>query len=318
MGRMMVLYRKYGIFVILVLMCVVSSLLSPVFLTGANLTNVVRQISITTIIACAMTMLIICGMIDLSSGSVVALSGCIGVSAYLASDLVIVGVLAAVLVGGLAGFVNGFVITRYSLPPFIVTLAMMSVARGLAYLHTEGKPIINIGDFTVLGQSSVLGIPIPVIVLVLIIIITWVILTQTKLGRYLYGIGGNEEAAVYSGIDIKKIKVAVFVIAGLFTGLSGAVLMGRLNAGLPTAGEGFEFDAITAVIIGGTSFKGGVGNIFGTIIGALMIGVLNNILNLMNVSSFVQQVVKGVIIVLAVVLDVKTRSAMQGGKTLVK
>lgn len=310
-NNLIILYKKYGIFVILILMCALSSILSPVFFTSMNLINVVRQISITTMIACAETMLIISGMIDLSPGSVVALSGCIAVSVSLMTHSIVLGVLAGICIGGIAGFINGFIITRYNLPPFIVTLAMMTVARGAAYLYTDGKPIINIGGFANLGQGNILGVPIPVLILIFVVLITWLILSQTKLGRFIYAIGGNEEAAVCSGINVKKIKLLVFVISGLFTGLAGTILMGRLNSGLPTAGEGYEFDAITAVIIGGTSFTGGIGSVFGTIVGALMIGVLNNTLNLMNVSSFVQHIIKGIIIVLAVILDTKTKSVMR-------
>lgn len=302
------IYRKYGILIVLILMSGISSILSPIFLSQINLINVIRQISITTMIACGETMLIIAGMIDLAPGSVVALAGCVAVNVSINTGSVLLGVLSGVVIGGITGFISGGIITRYNLPPFIVTLAMMTAARGAAYLYTDGKPIINIGSYAAVGQGNFFGIPIPVIILLIVIIITWIILNQMKFGRYLYAIGGNEEAAICSGINVKKIKLIVFILSGLFTGLAGAVLMGRLNSGLPSAGQAYEFDAITAAIIGGTSFSGGIGNISGTLVGALIIGVLNNTLNLMNVQSYVQQIIKGAIIVLAVILDMKTKS----------
>lgn len=302
------IYRKYGIFIVLVFMCIISSFLSPIFLTKQNIINVIRQISITTIIACGETLLIIAGLIDLGPGSVVALAGCISVDIALKSGSLGLGVLAGIVVGGITGLINGAVITKYKLPPFIVTLAMMTAARGGALLYTNGLPIINIGEYAAIGQGSIGIIPIPVIILAVTVIITWIILNYTKFGVYLYAIGGNEEAAIASGIRVKKMKVIVYLIAGLFTGVAGIVLMARLNSGLPNAGQAYEFDAITAVIIGGTSFNGGIGGVSGTLIGALIIGVLNNMLNLMNVQSYVQQILKGIIIVLAVILDMKTKS----------
>ena len=298
----------YGFLVILIAMVVISYILEPAFLTPRNLLNVLRQMSITTIIAFGTTLIIIAGMIDLSTGSLAALTGVLGTMAYVGTGSVTLGLVAGLLTGALAGLIFGYFVTKFDLPPFIVTLAGLTGARGLALLITGGKPIINIGDFTVLGQGYLLGIPAPIIIMFAVLIAMWVLLRRTKLGRYTYAIGGNEAAAVASGINVKKIKITLFVIGGLCTGLAGVILMSRINSGQPAAGLMYELDAITAVVVGGTSLYGGVGTIFGTLFGGLIMAILQNILNLTNVSPYWQQILKGVVIVPAVVLDITTKS----------
>ncbi len=301
------IYAKYGFLIILLVMVIASSILSPAFLSVRNISNILRQMSITTIIAFGTTMVIIAGMIDLSSGSVAALTGVLGTSIYVMTGSIWLGLLTGLLSGALVGFVNGFFITYFSLPPFIVTLAMMTGARGLVLLYTNGFPIINIGDFTVLGQGRILGIPVPILIMLFVMLIAMVLVKRTRFGRYIYAIGGNENAATASGVNVNGIKIITFVIAGTLVGLAGVILMSRINSGQPAAGLNFELDAITAVVIGGTSLSGGVGTILGTLVGGLIVGILNNILNLTNVSPYWQQILKGVVIVVAVIMDVKTK-----------
>ncbi|MEM1484164.1 ABC transporter permease [Oscillospiraceae bacterium PP1C4] len=308
-------YNKYGIFTVLVAILVISSIISPAFLTEINIINVLTQISVVTIIACGITMLIIAGMTDLSAGSVVALSGCLCVGihkALLAVGLpeVLCGflaILAAMVIGVLLNMIDGIIITHYNAPPFIVTLAMMTAARGMVYIYTNGQPIYDIGGIAKVGQGKIGFLPYSVLVMILVLIIAWVMLNQTRYGRYLYAIGGNQEAAVASGIKINNVIIKSFMVNGAFVGLAGVLFMTRLNSGQPAEGVGLEFDAITAAIIGGTSMAGGIGTVMGTLCGAVIIGVINNVLNLMFVQSYYQQIIKGLIIVLAVILDIKTK-----------
>jgi inositol transport system permease protein len=309
------LYNKYGMFTILLAMLVISSIISPAFLTNTNIINVLTQISVVTMIACGETMLIISGMIDLSPGAVVALSGCMCVGVYkllfglgLSSlSAGILSVLMAIAIGILISVIAAIIITKYDTPPFIVTLAMMTIARGLVLIYTNGQPIYNIGDIKILGQGRLGFLPIPVVVMIAVLLISWILLSQTRFGRYLYAIGGNKDAAVASGIQTNKIIMTAYVISGAFVGLAGILYMTRINSGQPAEGVGLDFDAITAAIIGGSSFTGGIGTAMGTLCGAIIIGVLNNILNLMFVQSYYQQIIKGLIIVAAVVLDIKTK-----------
>lgn len=300
---------RYGIFLILVAFLIVASLLSPVFLSIQNLTNVVRQVAIVIIVACAETLLLVSANFDLSAGSGMALAGVLAVSVFLATGSIVLGIVVAIIIGIAIGCINGTLVARFKVPPFIATLAMMSIARGLAFMYTGGFPIINIGRFAAIGQGQIWVIPYPIIIMAAIVLISWIILNRMKFGRYLYAIGGNPSAAMASGVRVMRITIIAYILAGSLIGLGGAVLMARLNSGLPTAAVGYEFDAITAVIIGGTSLSGGIGTISGTVIGALIIGILNNVLNLMNVSSYMQLVVKGIIIVAAVLVDIETKSA---------
>jgi Ribose/xylose/arabinose/galactoside ABC-type transport systems, permease components len=310
-------YNKYGIITVLIVILLVSSVISPTFLTEMNIINVLTQISVVTIIACGMTMLIISGMTDLSAGSVVALAGCLCVGIYkmlLAGGLPeivcgILAVLSAMLIGVLLNVIDGIIITYYNAPPFIVTLAMMTAARGMVYIYTNGQPIYDIGNIVKIGQGKIGFLPYSVLIMILVLIVTWVMLNETRTGRYLYAIGGNQEAAVASGIKIDWVIIKAFMIHGAFVGLAGVLFMTRLNSGQPAEGVGLEFDAITAAIIGGTSMIGGLGTVTGTLCGAIIIGVINNVLNLMFVQSYYQQIIKGIIIVLAVILDIKTKGS---------
>lgn len=301
------IFAKYGFLFILAVMVIASSILSPAFLTGRNILNVLRQMSIITIIGFGVTMIIISGGIDLSSGSVVALTGVLATSMYVHTHNIWLGLLAGLLAGAAVGFTNGFFITYFDLPPFIVTLAMMTGARGLALLFTGGYPIINIGDFTVFGQGYILGIPIPILIMLLVMAFAMLLTKKMRFGRYIYAIGGNETAAIASGVNVKGVKILTYMIGSTFVGLSGVLLMSRINSGQPASGLMFELDAITTAVIGGTSLSGGAGSIPGTLVGGLIVGILTNILNLTNVSPYWQQILKGVVIMIAVIMDIKTK-----------
>lgn len=303
------IYRKYGTILIFVGICILASLLSPTFLTEANLTNVLRQVVVVSLLACGVTFIIILGHIDVSLGSVLAFAGVMAASVMAMTGSITLAVIAGVLVGAVTGLINGLVITFFRIPSFIMTLATTTVARGLALLYTGGSPISGLGDFKLIGQGSLGPFPISVLILVVFVAISWVLLNKTKFGRYVYAVGGNQRAALASGINPDSIVIKAFIFNGILCAVAGIVLMSRINSGQPAAGVGYEFDAITAVVVGGTSLMGGTGTITGTIIGSMIIGVINNILNLMNVSSYWQQIIKGLIIAIAVILDVWTKSA---------
>ena len=297
-----------GIIVALLVLCVflsVNPMTSFSFLTQKNVFNVLRQISTNLYLACGMTMVIILGGIDLSVGSIIALSGCLAAGCVSRYNLPIaVAILVGILVGLVVGMFNGWVIAKTTIPPFIVTLATMNIAKGLAYVYTGGSPVrVVTKEWQFVGAGYIGPVPTPVVILVLVLIITAIIMNKTKLGRHLYAVGGNAQAAHFSGISVSKVKFLVHTYSGIMAGLAGIVLASRMYSGQPTAGEGAEMDAIAAVVVGGTSMAGGSGKIGGTIIGALIIGILNNGLNLMNVNSFWQYVVKGCVILLAVYVD---------------
>ena len=306
------IYRSYGTILIFVGIFVLAALSSPIFLTEANLINVLRQVVVVSLLACGVTFVIILGQIDVSLGSVLALSGTLAASAMAATGSITIAVVVGLLVGGATGVVNGMVVTAFRIPSFIMTLAMTTVARGAALLYTGGAPISGLGDFKVIGQGSVGPVPISVMILAVIVAISWVLLNKTKFGRYVYAVGGNERAALASGLRPGSVIVKAFAFNGLLAGVAGIVLMSRINSGQPAGGVGYEFDAITAVVVGGTSLMGGTGTITGTIVGSMIIGVINNTLNLVNVSSYWQQIIKGLIIAVAVILDVWTKSARKG------
>lgn len=303
------IYRKYGTILIFIGIFVLASLLSETFLTAGNLTNVLRQVVVVSLLACGVTFIIILGHIDVSLGSVVALTGTVAASVMSMTQNILLAVLAGIAAGIVTGVINGFVITRFRIPSFIMTLAMTTVARGAVLLYTAGVPVTNLGDFQVIGQGSIGPIPISVLILLAVLLISWILLNRTKFGRHVYAVGGNLRAAVASGINTDKVIKRAFIFNGILAAIGGIVLMSRINSGQPAAGVGYEFDAITAVVVGGTSLMGGTGTITGTIIGAMIIGVINNLLNLMNVSSYWQQIIKGLIIAVAVILDVKTKTA---------
>ena len=303
------IYRKYGTVLIFAGICILASLLSPTFLTEANLTNVLRQVVVVSLLACGVTFIIVLGQIDVSLGSVLALCGVIATSVMATTGSIALALLAGVAMGMVTGFINGFVITFFRIPSFIMTLAMTTVARGAVLLYTGGAPVSGLGEFKIIGQGSIGPVPISVLILAIFVAISWMLLNKTKFGRYVYAVGGNDRAARASGINPDSIVVKAFIYNGILCAIAGIVLMSRINSGQPAGGVGYEFDAITAVVVGGTSLMGGTGTITGTIIGSMIIGVINNILNLMNVSSYWQQIIKGLIIAIAVILDVWTKSA---------
>jgi len=300
--------RRYGMVVAFVLLMAVLSFLSDSFLTLSNLLNVTRQVSINAILAAGMTFVILTGGIDLSVGSVLALSGAVMAGLLSGGAPLLLAIGAGLALGALLGLVNGLVITRGKVQPFIGTLAMLTIARGITLVYTDGRPITGLPDaFVWLGAGEVIRLPVPILIMGLVFLVTYVILTQAVPGRYVYAIGGNEEAARLSGVNVTLYKTLAYVASGLFSAISAVILTARLNSAQPTAGSGFELDAIAAVVLGGTTLAGGEGSIGGTLLGALIIGVINNGLNLLNVSSFYQLVAKGVVILLAVLLDRRLR-----------
>ncbi len=310
--------RKYSIFLILAIVFVGCSLISPNFLTPQNIANVSKQIAISTIVAFGQTLLIIAGMLDLAVGSTLALSGLSAVFFYKTTGLLVPSLFIGVFVGLFVSLITGLTVTKYKIPPFIATLGMLTAVRGVALLSTNGQNIYQIGDFTIWGQSSVLGIPTPVWFMIGARILTWYMLNHTKFGRSLYAIGGNEEAARACGIKIAAIKIKAYLVCGAFTGLAGVLFMARVNTGLPNSGIGFELDTLSIAVIGGTSITGGVGSATGTLAGAFIIGFISNIMNLMAVPSYIQQIVKGVIIVVAVGYDIASKMSRDKKNRLAK
>jgi ribose/xylose/arabinose/galactoside ABC-type transport system permease subunit len=296
--------KSWGLPIALVVISAAMSFAHPSFLTVPNLVNVVRQISINGILAIGVTLVLLTGGVDLSLGSVVALAGVAAASAaHPGQHPVVLPVALGILAGALCGAVNGLVVTRGHVAPFIATLGMMTVARGSALVLSGGKPVSNLGSaFTRLG-GDMAGMPIPALGLAAIAFAAWLFLKNLRLGRHLYAVGGNENAARASGINVNAVKLFAYTLCGGLAGMAGVVLAARITTGQPNAGVGYELDAIAAVVIGGTSLSGGVGGVGGTILGALLMGVINNGLDLMNVSSYYQAIVKGIIIVGAVWLD---------------
>ena len=301
--------QKYGIMIAFLVECIIFAVWSEYFLTVNNIVNIMNQIVIYGIIAVGMTFVIITGGIDLSVGSLVALVGVITASILKIkplphSILLPLAILIGLSVGGLTGLVSGFMITRFNIAPFIITLAMMTACRGIAFLLSNGFAIGDLpGSFNFLGRGRLGIIPVPVIVMLTVFAFGHLLLTQTRFGRYVYSIGGNEEATRLSGINTKKIKFLVYILAGFLTSLSGVVLSSRLGAGVPNSGLMYELYVIASVVVGGTSLSGGIGSISGTFFGVMIIGVLYNGLNLVNVSSYWQMVILGIVIVGAVLLD---------------
>lgn len=301
--------RQFGTLIGLLVLSAILWALSPHFLTISNILNIAQQTSINAIIAVGMTFVIITAGIDLSVGSILAFSGVVLASALDAGLPVPLALLLGLAVGMLCGFVNGILISYGRLPPFISTLGMMSVARGAALLYTQGRPISGFSEsFRFLAAGEILSIPTPVIIMILVYLVAYFILNRTKIGRYTYAIGGNEEAAILSGINVKYYKTMIYSLCGILSGLAAIILTARLNSAQPIAGIMYELDAIAATVIGGTSLMGGEGRIVGTLIGAFIMGVLRNGLNLLGVSSFVQQTVIGAVIIFAVLIDMALKN----------
>ncbi len=302
--RQRINFNELYILLGLVVICIALAILSPVFLSINNLKNIVIQASINATLACGMTFVILSGGIDLSVGSVLAFAGVVMGSALKADVPVLLSLMVAIAVGGASGLLNGLLITIGKLPPFISTLGMMSIARGFALLYTGGRSISGFEkSYTVVGNGSWLGLPVIIWILVGVYLIGWFVLKYTRMGRYTYAMGGNEEATRLSGIRVDLYKTLVYVLSGATAGVAAFMLAARLNSAQPIAGVSYELTAIAATVIGGTSLAGGEGKIVGTIIGALIISVIQNGLNLLNVSSYVSQIVIGAVIVGAVLLD---------------
>lgn len=299
--------RRFGMLAAFILICLLLSLVTPNFFSLQNMTIVLRQVSINGILAIGVTFVIIAGGIDLSLGSVVALAGVVAaIFAHPGEYALIVPIAMAISVGLAIGCLNGMVVTWGKVAPFIVTLGMMTIARGLALVVSDGRPVTNLSEsFNTIGGGDLWGVPIPILIFILVIIVASFVLNQTRIGRYMYAVGGNERAAYASGVRVNTVKMIAYMICSGLAGLAGIVLASRINTGQPNAGVAYELDAIAAVVIGGTSLAGGIGSIAGTVLGVLLIGVINNGLDLLNVSSYYQQIIKGAIIIAAVLIDRK-------------
>jgi len=292
--------RRYGILIGLIGLITGFSVLSERFFTISNMLIVMRQTSIVAFLAVGMSFVILGAGIDLSVGSVLAFSGAVG-AGVIQNGGVFLGVLAGLALGTALGFFNGIVITKLKIPAFIATLAMMAIARGGTLVYTDGRPITGLpSSFAFLGRGYIGNVPFPIVLMLIIFILAYIVLKLTRFGRYIYATGGNINAARASGIKVDNVIISTFAISGFLSGLTGMVLASRLNSAQPTAGMGYELDAIAAVVLGGTSLFGGEGELWGTLVGAFIMGILNNGLNMLNVSSFYQQVVKGIVILIAV------------------
>ena len=301
---------KYIIFIFLIVFCAVLSVTTSGFLTEKNIINVLRQVSYNGVIAVGMTFVIITGNIDLSVGGVVGLAAIVACDfAHPGEYPLIVPILVALGIGALVGLVNGIGIAYGHVPAFIMTLGTNTILRGIIMLYNNGKPVLDLSEqYQAIGSGYLGRIPIPVIILIAVLLLGWFVLNKTRFGRHVLAVGGNEQAARVYGINTKLVKITVYIMSGLFSAIAGMIISARVNAGSPTLGTGYENDAIAAAVIGGTSMIGGQGSMIGTIGGILIIGVMNNGLDLLNVSSYYQQVSKGVIIIAAVLFDMLSKS----------
>ena len=290
----------------LVILMVFVTVLNPSFIKPTNIINLLRQVSVNALIAFGMSFVILTGGIDLSVGSILALTSAVFAGLLGSGVNPMLGVVIALIVGSLLGVINGVLITKGKMAPFIATLATMTIYRGLTLVYTDGNPITNFSDafsYKFIGRGFILGIPWPVILMVIFFVISLVILNKTPFGRKTYAIGGNEKASFISGIKVDNVKIKIYAISGFLATMAGLILTSRLNSAQPTAGTAYELDAIAAVVLGGISMSGGKGKIAGTLVGALILGTLNNGLNFLGVSSFYQQIVKGIVILIAVLID---------------
>lgn len=302
---------RYGIYIIFLVIFLVLSIANQAFFTPSNLLNILKQASTVAVIAIGQTLCLITGGMDLSSGSIMALAGVTSAMFGLADKTNMpAAFLTAILVGMLCGFINGLIVSKGCVPAFIATLGMQQAARGMALLVTNATPVFGLSAaYIFMGSGKILGIPMLVIIMAAVVIVTAFILNKTKFGRHVYAVGGNEQSAHVSGIRVQRVKLIVYTAAGALAGLGGIMLAGRIQSGTPTMGEGYELDAIAGAVIGGVSTSGGVGTIYGAVIGSLLMAMISNGLDLMNVSAYYQQIIKGIIIVLAVLLDVQTKSS---------
>lgn len=305
MGKIL---RQFGLVFVALIIIIFMSITSDVFLTSQNIINILRQISINGILAVGMTFVILTGGIDLSVGSVVAITGVIVGSLLQSGTNWLLASLAALAISIVCGAINGWLISYVGFQPFIATLSTMTIGRGFAQVYSNGKPYtISDPSFKVIGQGNFLGIPVPIILLVIFCVIGMIILTMTTFGRYVFAIVGNINAAKLSGVRTQRVQLMVYVLSSVCAWMVGLILAARISSGQPTAGESYEMDAIAATAIGGTSMNGGIGSLTGTICGFVILGLLQNSMNLMNINSFWQQIVKGLLIIIAVFLDMRTK-----------
>ena len=309
--------QKFSIYIVLVVLFIACSFISPYFLQSNNLINVARQLSVGILIAYGEMLLIISGFLDLSVGSVLALSGVLSVSVYKSTQSFTAAIAVALAVSVGCNLVNALFVANFKVPAFIATLGMQQVARGLALYYTGGQNILQLGNFVKIGQGAVGPIPVPVIIVICISVVIWYIVNNTRYGRGLYAIGGSRSAAEASGINTKKSIYKSYIINGILIGIAGMIFMARNNSGLPNGAVGYEMTGLTAAIVGGTSFTGGIGTVSGTIAGAFIIGFLENVMNLAGVNPYIQQIIEGFIIVLAVAFDVVSKSR-KSQKVIVK
>lgn len=297
-------WDRVGILVVLIALVALMIVIAPNFASVNNLLNIARSISINAILAAGMTFVILAAGIDLSVGSILAVAGVSSVMAGMAGLPASIAILVGVLTGAAAGLINGMLSAYLALAAFIVTLGTMTFLRGLAYTMTDGQPIVsNTLNFRDVGNGYLAGIPVPVVIMVIVYVAAWFVLERTRYGRHIYAVGGNAEAARLAGINVKRVITSVYVIAGACAGLAGVIFSARVVSAQPTAGTGYELDAIAAVVLGGTSLIGGRGRIYGTLIGSIILGVLSTGLILMNVQFFTQLLIKGLVIILAVAID---------------
>ncbi len=309
LGQLKALWQSSSVFIILLVFFLIFTLGSDDFLTGSNLLNIALQTSLIAIVAIGMTFTILTAGIDLSVGSVMALSGAVAAGLAVQEGWgTYGGIGAALLLGLIVGAINGLMVVKGHIPPFVTTLAMMTIGRGLTLVYTQGRPIAGLErDFIFWGTGRLLGIPIPVLLLIALALVAWSVLRHTRFGLHVYATGGDEEITRLAGIPPDRVKLAVYIISGFTAALSGVLLTARLWSAQPNAATGWELDAIAAPVLGGVSLFGGVGSIGGTLVGAFIIGVLSNGLNLLGIPSYYQQVIKGVVFILAVTLDLLTK-----------
>ena len=301
--------RNFALVFIIIAIIVVMSFVSPVFMTSKNIINIIRQISINGIIAVGMTFVILTGGIDLSVGSVVAITSVIVGSMLQGGSNWLVACIVALLISLVFGAFNGFMIAYVGFQPFIATLATVTMGSGIALAYSDGKPFtISNESFLKIGQGYLGAIPIPIVLLVIVVAIGLIILKTTTFGRYVFAIGGNKNAAKLSGVRTRRVELMVYVISALCASIVGLILSARISSGQPTAGEGYELDAIAATAIGGTSMTGGVGSLTGTIFGFVLLGLMTNSMNLLNINSFYQEIIKGILIIIAVFLDMTSKN----------
>lgn len=313
------IFSRYGIYIVLIVMAAFFSAASQAFLTSENIFNILRQVAVVGTAAVGMTFVMLTGGIDLSVGSIIGVSGILTAELMVKGVHPVLAVFIALISGVIMGLMNAFIINEFKVPPLIVTLGMMTTLRGVAYLVTGGLPVFGFTEsFTLLGQGYIWIIPIPVLIMALAFLAGYIVLNKFTIGRYIYGIGGNEEASRLSGVNVKKIKYFVYAVSGFLCGLAGVVLLSRTNSGQPKAGTSYEMDIITGVVLGGVSITGGEGKITGVIAGVLIMGILSNGMIITNVGDYVQRIVQGMVLIVAVAFDCYNQNRKASSGDIVK